>query len=103
MIWMIALAAILVGALAAGSPAHDDHTVAVSTAGISLGTPAATNAPHRVEATWVAPHVEAELLHVLLLVVLVALWAIAAAGQPTVEPADRGRRPSRRGPPVTFV
>lgn len=96
---VLLLAAILAGALIAGSPVCGDSTVAASTAGISLGTPASSAGP-RIQTPPIVPKVQPA--SVLLLVVVLALWfaIVWRAGEEADRSPIRWHRPSRRGPPV---
>lgn len=93
----LALAAVLLGALAAGSPVPDEANVASSTAGIHLGTPAP--APVRAPFAAVEPILSQQVLRLLLLVlasVFTIVLLVPLHGRPT---ALHRLGCARRGPP----
>jgi hypothetical protein len=97
---LLVVAAILLGALAAGSPVHGVETVSKRTAGIELSsaTPAAPRAAASREATPIPQQL------VQLLVVAAVLLAAVAGGGAAVRAKARSilrwQGSARRGPPA---
>lgn len=97
-IGLLALAAILMGALAAGSPTASDGNRLVVTAGHEIGTPASASTP-RIQAPAADPLVLGSVLRILLRVLLAASVLLFLVDQVTTRPLLRRLPTSRRGPP----
>ena len=97
-IGLLALTAILLGALAAGSPTVSDGNRIVVTAGHEIGTPASSAAP-RIQAPAADPPVLGAILRLLLRVVFGASVLLVLVDQVSTRPLLRRLPTSRRGPP----
>lgn len=99
---IVVLAAILLGAGAAGTPvAGNDHPSALA-AGINLTTPARADAPGpaAVVRDLAAPMRHAELRLLVLLLTVAVVWAVVSRPHSLDGSLLRWERRARRGPPA---